>query len=454
MESIQNKYIGLNERLTMILTKNNCSLSVEEMDDEKSNYSFFGINETGKSIVENIIGTETLLQFQTRFCKQFDIDYEENIGWIQEFLLTLNERNVIEFKNIPKKCSIWKVIGNGENISPMHVTVELTDKCNLACKHCYLDASVKNKNFITIEQFRSLVNKFKERGVMNIELTGGELFLNPDSYEIIKLSLEKFASVGILTNGTILDDDIIELLKEYKNQVIVSISIDSVDGDKHDSFRGVKRSFEKSCNSIKRLSEAGVAVRMSSSIFYDNMWEIDKLAELALKLGARAFSYNFIENFGRGKDFDNVKKGSYGKAEDYVRYIQNTLNKYKDIIPLVDSENYVDGFKNCGAGNVSVVIGSNGNIRPCALTPKEVSLGNVFAEDYDEIFKKDIFKRIASIKPPNLNNGCSKLCRDYSVCKGCCLKALNINLDRSEPCSWITHNNLHDMLNWYVGVVK
>ncbi|WP_251861396.1 radical SAM protein [Clostridium sp. Marseille-Q2269] len=450
MSDLENQYIVLNKRIVMYLTKNNYNLSVEQVNDEKSDYNFFGINETGKVIVEEITGMETLAEFEKRICNKLDIDYDENIDWIQKYLLELKGRNILEFKEHPEKSFIWKVIGDKQIISPMHVTVELTDSCNLSCKHCYLSASSKNHNFFDIEKFRTLVKKLKENRVINVELTGGEIFVNPDNYEIIKLALEKFATVGILTNGTILNEDIILLLQQYKKKVILNVSIDSVDPNKHDSFRGVKGAFEKSCNNIKRLAKAGLTVRMASCIFHDNMWEIDKLAALATELGAKVFTYNFIENFGRAKTFTDGKEKIDSEASDkYYKYIQDTIKKYKEIIPIIESENYLSGLKNCGAGTVSIVIGANGNIRPCVLTPKEISLGNVFNEDYKEIFEKDIFSDISSIKPPNTNNGCDKSCKDYYTCRGCYLKALNINSKREKPCDWVVSNNLNNILNWY-----
>ena len=85
-------------------------------------------------------------------------------------------------------------------ISPMMATVEVTEKCNLRCKHCYLDASCEKTSIISFDQFKELVDIFKKNHVLNLELTGGELFVNPEAYEILELALKQFAMVAILTN--------------------------------------------------------------------------------------------------------------------------------------------------------------------------------------------------------------------------------------------------------------
>ena len=446
-----NSYVVLNERLILFSAKDCYNIATEQFVNGGSRYEFVGVNKTGKEIVMLIDGLRTMNELKEYICSTFDIDYTENEEWIEQFLITLNKKNVLEFKEEPHKCSIWKVRGDENQISPLHMTVEVTHKCNLACKHCYLSASIKKDNVMTIDKFRKLVSILKENGVMNIELTGGEVFVNPDSYEIVKLALENFAIVGLLTNGTLVDDKTIDLLAKYKSKVIINVSIDSINSELHDSFRGCKGSFEKSCDTIRRLSSKGLTVRMASSIFEENMWEVDKLADLAINLGAKVFTYNFIENFGRGKAFLKSRENDIKtvKFEDYYKYVLEVVEKYKDIIAIEESEEYIKGLKNCGSGTISVAISPEGNIRPCVLPPKEISLGNIFDEDYREIFDRDIFSEIGKIKPPNKENGCAKDCKSYTICKGCYLKAFNINTENEEPCEWIVKNNLFKLLEGY-----
>ena len=78
----------------------------------------------------------------------------------------------------------------------------------------------------------------------------------------------------------------------------MNVSIDSTNSEIHDQFRGVPGAFYKTCENVKRMTQNGIKVRIASSIFKENMWEIDKLAELAINLGAQLFSFNFVEEFG------------------------------------------------------------------------------------------------------------------------------------------------------------
>lgn len=137
---------------------------------------------------------------------------------MDEFLEMLLKKETVVLHDKPVKQEELKVVGDGSSISPMMATIEVTEKCNLRCKHCYLDASCEKTSMITYEQFKNLVEVFKKNHVLNLELTGGEIFVNPHAYEILELALRQFATVGILTNGTILSDKVLKLLAKNKEK--------------------------------------------------------------------------------------------------------------------------------------------------------------------------------------------------------------------------------------------
>lgn len=74
----------------------------------------------------------------------------------------------------------------------------------------------------------------------------------------IRICTQKSSKVGILTNGTLLKPDILDLLIKYKKKIVIGISLDSVNPEKHDNFRGKKNSFNQTCKTIKKLSENGL----------------------------------------------------------------------------------------------------------------------------------------------------------------------------------------------------
>ncbi len=434
-------FISISENALMYTTTLNNNILIKEEVKGRINYGFFSVNNTGKMILEAITGTMAFKEFVKHFTEIVDIDYEENKGWIEEFLYDLEKKGAVKFTEEPCPCEKIKNIGSDDLISPMHATIEVTNKCNLRCKHCYLEAGPEKNKMMSLEQFKVVLSELEKNMVVNVEFTGGELFVNPDIYDILKLAFQKFTIIGILTNGIILRDDVLDLLVENKDRTFVNISIDSINSETHDQFRGVQGAFNKTYENVKKMTDKGINVRIASSIFNENMWEIDKLAQLAVDLGARMFSFNFVEEFGRG---NNIFKDAYQdlKVKEYVDYLNNeVIEKYKGIIPIQKGEGLL-GTRNCGAGVNSIVIDPTGKIRPCVLGPSWCDMGNLFEEPFSTIMKRDIYKQLASILPPYETNGCDKDCRYLSYCKGCYLKGFQTCKNTGKICSWIKANKL------------
>lgn len=445
---MDNRYVTINRNAVMYTTVLNTNILIKEKNGESINYKYFGINNTAKMILESINGRRTIEEFIHDFVEKTQISYEKNQDWISDFLVELNKNGAINFTENPCPCEKIRNIGSDNLISPMHATIEVTDKCNLRCKHCYLEASPEKNKMLSLEKFRKILCELEKNMVVNVEFTGGELFVNPDIYEILELAYQKFTIIGILTNGTMLKDNILELLIKNKDRTVVNVSIDSTDSKTHDRFRGVPGSFSKTCRNIKRMTENGITVRMASSIFKENMWEIDKLAQLALELGVKMFSFNFVEEFGRGS---NLYKDAYQdlKVKEYFEYLNAVIKKYEDIIPIQQGEEIL-GKRNCGAGVNSIVIDAWGKIRPCVLAPAWCDMGNLLETSFENIMQKDIYIQLASILPPCKENGCNPECRYLAYCRGCYLKGFQTCKNKGESCDWIRKNKLEELYDVFV----
>lgn len=442
-------YLTINPNISMFLTKNAYNIIIKEEINNKKTYDYFSINKSGKLILEIIDGTQELDTIVNLFIRKYSL-LKEDRYWIIEFLMEMIDKKIVFItQKAEESPGCLVVFGETNLISPMHVTIEITEKCNLYCSHCYLNASCIKTDVMDYSSFKLLVTKLKKNKVLSLELTGGEIFMNKDVDAILELAFEEFAQVAILTNGTILKKSSLDILKRNKKKLVVSISLDSVTEEIHDSFRGAKGAFKKTCRNIQRLSNEGIHVRVASSIFDKNMWEIDKLAELSKRLGAEIFVYNFIEDFGRGTEFN--ESSSITTTRDYQEYLNETVSKYKDIIPIIESEFFLKTSSNCGAGTNSFLVGAKGDIRPCALFPKNKLFGNIFKDSFSNIFSRDIYRKLSEINPPNVENGCELNCPKYLSCLGCYMKGLENNYNKKieEYCGWIKKNNLEVFIQEY-----
>ena len=130
------------------------------------------------------------------------------------------------------------------------ISWNLTKRCNLNCDHCYLDAEfrggLKTDELNTEECFRVIDQIAEVNPNAFLILTGGEPLLRPDIYEIIRYAADKKFMVVLGTNGTMINRVNAEKIKAAGAHG-VGISIDSMNPDRHNKFRGVEKAWEHSC---------------------------------------------------------------------------------------------------------------------------------------------------------------------------------------------------------------
>lgn len=438
-----NNYLCIKDGIHAFKANNVCNLVIEDLNGY---FDTVAVNSTGEKILRYITGQSTIKMIIEQFINDNNLSTGDSV-WISDFIQDLINKGVLYVQNVPSYIeNDLTILGDENCINPLQATIEVTDKCNLRCQHCYLEASCNKTNMLAWEEIEYLMDSLKENNILSIELTGGELFVHPEILKIIEKACDNFAQVAILTNGTILSSKLLKILEKNKDKILISVSIDSVNEEIHDNFRGVKGSYKKTCKNVKRMTDIGLKVRISSSIFDENMWEIDKLAELSRELGAIAFVYNFVEDFGRGKDFNSGHKNNALYDDKYMRYINDTMEKYKDIIPIIPSEYFLKISSNCGALTNSIFIGSNGDIRPCAMFPRSEIFGNILKDNLTDITSNDIYYQILNLKPPHIDNGCDKDCPNYSQCRGCYMKGINQNLFKTTYCNWVYQNSIDNIV--------
>lgn len=434
-----NKYVSFGENVRLHLLPNKGLLDI--INQTKS---YLDLNKTSKEIILRVDGRKTLLDLLKEQCDAYNQDYKDNVDWYVDMMTELNERGYINLTDeaSDSKC---RITGNDTYPTPLHATIEVTARCNLRCKHCYRESSPSVKDTMSFEDFKRLVDTLVSKGVLNCELTGGEIFFHPECMKMLEYALDKFYMVGILTNGTLLKEEHVQLLKKYKDKILVNVSLDSARPQVHDNFRGVEGAFKNACKGIKLLSDNGIFVRVAMAIFGDNIKEVEDVIKIAKALGASAFSYNIIDPFGRA---NTIEEGGLTDEMiiDFSRNERALQEKYKDFIPVVPMEEFdkANGVSaNCGAGWRTITVDPFGNLRPCPIFPVGVlKIGNILKENYEDIFSSDIINKLWNLQSPLNSSKCDSKCKFKHKCSGCYLKGMKYSTCLDEPCTWVKHNNL------------
>jgi radical SAM protein with 4Fe4S-binding SPASM domain len=164
---------------------------------------------------------------------------------------------------------------------PMTGGIALTHRCNLKCIHCYAGPGqgVSQKREPSTERWLSLIDEIVEAGCLFLLLTGGDPMVRPDFARIYRHAKESGMLVTVFTNGTLIDQAILDLFDELPPHV-VEISIYGATAATHDEITTVGGSFARMIDAVEKLLDRGIRLRLKSILMKPNRDEFDKIRSL------------------------------------------------------------------------------------------------------------------------------------------------------------------------------
>jgi radical SAM protein with 4Fe4S-binding SPASM domain len=307
------------------------------------------------------------------------------------------------------------------SVLPTNIIWELTDYCNLKCRHCYRTSDGKKTRFMNREDLLFSLRKLKELGVLSVHLTGGEPTSHPFFIEIFKSCVNVFSKVIVLTNGLLINIEIINLFAQNKKKLITHIDLDGSTALTHDKLRGKNGAFKKTVYILNKMNDAGVDFKISMNVYPDNLHQIEDTANLGKKLGASGFACSPVQNIGRGENMNVLNEKQNGIFLKQLNRLYDQQPDYIICSPFTIEE--IRNRVNCGAGSMSITVSPSGDIRPCVLGNENFGkMGNMFTEDPDDIFKREIFKKYYNLLAPT-NKTCAD-CIFTNLCFGCFMKPI------------------------------
>jgi radical SAM protein with 4Fe4S-binding SPASM domain len=325
---------------------------------------------------------------------------------------------------------------------PKLLYLHLTTKCNLRCPYCYNQehrfqfiqlTHSKHKEVPgsdrlgegTKEDFFRVIDEAARLGFNQVKITGGEALLNKDAVEIAKRAKSHGMSVNLLTNATLIDE---ELAKEIAQAVTtVSISIDSANPDEQDVVRG-KGTHAKALKAVDTLREAGMnRIHLNSVVTPVNMDSIGEFLDFAYnQVKAREVTlagstmevddpnarWGAAEYTLTGEEFQHV----YEQERNFYQ-IRRKAQKKLPVVPAGSIRR-----TQCGVGNGLVSIESNGDVYPCqTMHQPEFLCGNAFETGLEHVLETSgIIKTMKSLQVDILPE--CNVCPMRYVCAGGCRK--------------------------------
>ncbi|WP_171015076.1 radical SAM protein [Culicoidibacter larvae] len=235
-------------------------------------------------------------------------------------------------------------------------TISITNNCNLACKYCYLEASPSKKNTLKLQEIKEIIDLAALQGAEDIKWTGGEIFTCSILPEVIDYAYNLGIKSTLLTNGTILDNDLIK----QKREMISRVSI-SIDGPKEitDTNRGIG-TFQKVLKSIDVVSEQNIPITLMATLDRRALPNLSFFEELSntynidiIKLGAvlrkgRADDWEYALNNAEAELLLKEMKRMYVRSHYKQKYGTNLLTSdsfklyYRKILEILFETLWVD----------------------------------------------------------------------------------------------------------------
>lgn len=188
---------------------------------------------------------------------------------------------------------------------PGDFDISLTGKCNLHCDYCFYAHEMHDRPDLSTSEWLTFLDELGGLGVRTLTLSGGEVFVRKELFELIDYIVDKRMRYSILSNGTLIDERMISRLEEKKRRLrlnSIQVSIDGSCAEVHDMSRG-KGSFERAIRGLRLLKEAGFPATSRVTVNRHNVDDLDNIARLLLEdVGLQGFGTNDAMPMGAGCD--------------------------------------------------------------------------------------------------------------------------------------------------------
>lgn len=296
---------------------------------------------------------------------------------------------------------IYRKISVGKNKQPSlrYLLLNITSRCNLKCKHCYLGESKPVD--LPLSLILEILFQFADLGGLRLIFSGGEPLLHPDFWKINQILKNIPFRTILITNGTLINDKVASRLNFNEVQI-------SVDGlkESHDILRG-QDSFSKTMNGIKYLIQNNKPLSIATMVHNKNLDDFKGLEKIINEAGAISWTIDIPTEAGRLKDNSDL------------------IPPLEKAIPLFEYQfgaevHQSGGDYTCGAH--LACIQSNGTLTKCGFY-QDWTGGNI-KEGLNQCWEK-----LKKIKYSDLNCNCEYI----DKCRGGCRYRAEIASGRFGP---------------------
>ena len=296
---------------------------------------------------------------------------------------------------------------------PLSAHLDLTYRCNERCEHCYLDHDDHGE--MTTAEIKGLLRQLADAGVFFLTLSGGEVLMRRDAFEIIEYARSLSFNVKLKTNAVMIREEEAQRLRALGVEQ-VQISVYSHRPEVHDAITKLPGSLKRTLSGIRLLRSQGLRVNIANVLMRRNSGDSEGVRALAEEVGAH---YTLDPTITPMMDGDTSVLRHRVDASALSSFFHNP-NLVGDVEsfcapPAPVDDDIREGLP-CSAGHTSCYISPYGDVYPCVQFP--LTCGNVRREKFLDIWlHSPQLKEVRSIRGKDLTT-CSS-CAHLGTCTRC-----------------------------------
>ena len=315
-----------------------------------------------------------------------------------------------------------------------------TNRCNLACRHCYSYADPNSEDFLSTEFILGAIPELRKAGIRFVIFSGGEPLIRKDIFEIAEAMREAGIVTYLSTNGLYVNEKNVDRIIETFNYI--GISIDGIEAV-HDAFRGLEGAYRRSLEAIALIQRHGGNAGIRFTITEETKGSFYDIFDLAERIGVDKIYISHLVYSGRG--LENLKIDiSKEERRKFVEFIIDkafqyheegrdidivTGNMEMDAILFLEkfAERYPDlkeemrrrllAWGGNSAGRKLVNIDWQGNVKPDPFFP--FTIGNMTEKPFSEIWLDEKNEMLTRLREhPRILSGKCADCGVIDICNG------------------------------------
>lgn len=360
------------------------------------------LNLSGLFIWQQLDGSLSVRELADRVCEAFaSVPNGEVLDDAKGFIGLLAEQGFVSKQMGRCSSSGGKCEYPDVGDSPRTIDLSLTGRCNLRCRYCFYAGAMQLRQDLPAEEWLTFFAELGHLAVREVCLSGGEVFVRPDLWELIDAVIANRMRYSLLTNGTLITEKIVAMFEtggRLERLGSIQVSIDGSCPEVHDASRG-RGSFGKAVRGLRLIHETGLPVTARVTINRYNVDDLENIAGLLLdEIGIQGFGTNDAIPMGAGcgnqdeivlspaqqlkamralsvlaKRYDGRITAMAGPLANRQIYKEMELARATGKNPTTRQMGYLTG---CGCVFNKLAVHHDGMITPCNMLPN-LELGRI-----------------------------------------------------------------------------